>query len=402
MFSFVRSLYKPKIFFLGVFVGIFTCALIGRFVSTKTDMTQYSRLGGGLLTRSASFQITALDIKSLISKKCDKNQILIIIGGSSVFFGSGQPIRYLWSKRLQDNLGSNYCVVNLAVPAGPLVGYGSVALEMSVGSFKDVLLVTDASALPYHPADGFVWYKHLFWDAYYKKLISNIYSRNYTASQIDQIEKENSQGNSKAYEKFEQIRLGMWLDSILYFNELWNYVAFNKIMTIYDPLLGQYNWGPLNKIPDLDYEIDVDKIESLAHYPSSDSDTFRGEFGIVKSNASKYYAMKNDNLVINSSELHAASQNLAKHPLSNLANKVLIVSVTESPYYLEKLSSDEYKRYVNSRNEELKVWHDNGFHTLSGMKFEAKDFGDRPHLNTLGGNILASDVANKVKKITKE
>jgi hypothetical protein len=365
-------------------------------------MRPYSRLGGGLLTRATSFQITALDVKSLISKTCDKNQILILVGGSSVFFGSGQPIRYLWTKRLQENLGPKFCVVNLAAPAGPLVGYGSVALEMSIGNYKDVLLITDASALPYHPADGFLWYKHIFWDAYYKKLIFNNHSGNYTSSQIDQIENENLQGDYKAREKFEQIRVGMWLDSYLYFNELWNYINFNKFMTVYDPLLGQYNWGPLKIIPDLDYEIDLDKIKSLVQYPSPDSDAFKSEFGIVRSNASKYFIKKNNDWLLNTSELQAASQKLAKHPLSNLASKVLIISVTESPYYLDKLSADEQKRYVNSRNEELRVWSENGFQTLSGMKFEAKDYGDRSHLNTLGGHILAEDVAKQVREITKE
>jgi hypothetical protein len=223
---------------------------MGRMVSTKIEMKSFSRLGGGLQTKTASFQITALQIQSIINSTCNSNQVLILVGGSSVFFGSGQPIRYLWTKGLQNHLGSKFCVINLAAPAGPLVGYGSIALEMSVGKFKDVLLITDASALPYHPADGFLWYKHIFWDAYYKKLISKSYSGNYTSKQIDQIEKENFQGDFSAREKFEQIRLGMWLDSLLFFNELWNYVHLNKIMTVYDPLLGQYNWGPLKRIPD--------------------------------------------------------------------------------------------------------------------------------------------------------
>lgn len=375
---------------------------MGRIVSTKTEIKSFSRLGGGLQTRAGSFQVTSSQVQSFINKTCDKNQILVVIGGSSVVFGSGMPIRYLWTKSLQNHLGSKFCVVNMASPAGPFVGYGSVAFEMSLGKFKDVLFISEASALPYFPADGFLWYKYFFWDAYYKNKLSNNYSTNYTSSQINDVVRENYETDPTNREKFEQMRLGMWLDSYLYFADLWGYIHFNKISTVYDPLIVPYNWGPLNKFADLDYEIDVEKIKSLNHYPKINSEAFNSEFDIVKSNSYKYYQKQDNEWTLNEKDLQKASKNLSKYPLTNLANKILIVSITESPYYLDHLTAEEIKRYKNIRVEELKVWRENGYHTFSETNLKAEDYGDRPHLNTLGGNKLALDIAVQVKNIFKE
>ncbi len=41
---------------------------------------------------------------------------LLIIGGDSVFYGEGQSSEHCWTKYLQQELGDDYAVINLALP----------------------------------------------------------------------------------------------------------------------------------------------------------------------------------------------------------------------------------------------------------------------------------------------
>lgn len=394
----IRFILQPKAFFIGVASGILACSLLGKYVSTKNYIDEFTRLGGGLQTRGVSFQITASAINSLIHKNCSTDKTLVLIGGSSVPYGSGQPVRYLWTKKLQNLLGSKYCVMNLASPAGSLVGYASIAFEMVRNDYPSAILVSDGSGFPSDPADGMIWYKYFFWDAYYKGLFKNPHG-NYDSAQIDAIVKDNFVKNEKQNERFTQLRFGMWLDSYLYFNDLWTYLHYTKWMTIYDPSLRDFFGKPLRLINDYDYPVDVDKIKTLAHYPDKNSKAYLGELEIVRLGSSIYYTNRNGVWSLNTSQLDQGSKVIASHPLTKVSKNVLLMSIIESPYYFDQLSPNEQYRYHSTREEILKVWNKHGYNTVLIDNLKAEDFGDRPHVNTFGGIKLAKIIANEIKKI---
>jgi hypothetical protein len=400
-YSSFRFFAHPKTFFFGVCLGILICAIYGRKISGENHYENFVRLGGGAATRGISFQVTASQMSALINKTCRQDQILVLAGGSSVFFGSGQPIRYIWTKKLQEKLGVEYCVMNFATPAGGLVGYGSVSLEMVGKRFKNAFLVTDASAVPSSQADGMLWYKHYFWDAYYKGLLTTS-TVSYNAERINKINENNMASDAKTSERAEQIRIGMWLDSFLYFNDLWSYVHYTKKLTIYDPLLGPWNWGPLYPITDYDYEIDEVKIRSLQHYPKTDSPQFKSEFEIVRSYSKQYIDIKSGSHMFNERNLISANEAIKKQPLTDIAGHILVVSIPESPYYTQKMTKDEQVDYIAVRKEIVELWRQNGYPAFFMEGFGPEDYGDRPHINTFGGWKLAEKVAEKVKEISHQ
>lgn len=400
-YSKFRFIAHPKTFFLGVCLGILICSMYGRKIASESHYENFVRLGGGAATRGISFQVTASQMSALIRKTCRHDQILVLAGGSSVFFGSGQPTRYLWTKKLQERLGQEYCVMNLASPAGGLVGYASVSLEMVGKEFKNAFLVTDASAVPSNQADGMLWYKHYFWDAYYKGLL-NTSPVSYNTERINKINEANLTTDAKSKERAEQIRIGMWLDSFLYFNDLWSFVHYTKKLTIYDPLLGPWNWGPLYPITDYDYEIDEEKIRSLQHYPKPDTPQYKSEFGIARSYSELYFDKKSGQHIFDEDKLISANEAIKNQPLTDMAGHILIVSIPESPYYTQKMNKEEQADYIEVRKKLIGVWQQNGYPAFFMDGYGPEDYGDRSHINTFGGWKLAEKVAEKIQAISHQ
>ncbi len=220
----------PKVFCLGVLCGLLVCSVLGRHIARTGYYRNFLRFGGGHQLDPTFFP-TASQMKAVIESQCKKEQVLVLVGGSSVMFGAGQPVRYLWTKRLNQELGPGYCVVNLAVPAGGFAGYASVALEIVGNEYKRKLLLTDTD-FPLDPADGMLWYKHMFWDAYYKDMLNHsIVTR--TRERLAHVLKGYNGRKDKERNQIEQTRLGMLLDGYLYFNDLWTYVHYNYMQTRY-------------------------------------------------------------------------------------------------------------------------------------------------------------------------
>lgn len=395
---FLESLYKSKFFIFGLMLGFLACILLGIYASKHYYHENYSRLGGGLQPRTASFQATASQIKNLIINTCPKEKILVLIGGSSVFYGSSQPVRHLWTKKLQEDLGGQYCVFNLAAPAGPLVGFASVAFQMVGREYKDSYLVVDSSSMPSLEADGLVWYKPFFWDAYFKN-INNFETKNYSEEQFKQLALANrSSKGQAALDRFDQILLGMYLDSLFYFTDLWSYIHYQWGLTIYDPLLKEWFLKPLKNVPDYDYPIDIPKVKTLEHYPKTDSDEFSQAVKVVRDNSYQYYSRDEGNR-FNKELLDRGTTAIQTHPLTAIASKILIVSVPESPYFTKRLTQREQDNYADTRIRLLDVWEKEGYQTLNITDVGPEDYGDRSHLNTLGGWKLSKEVATKIARI---
>jgi hypothetical protein len=201
-------------------------------------------------------------------------------------------------------------------------------------------------------------------------------------------------------ERSDQIKTGMWLDSVFYFNDLWGFLHYAIKQTVYDPALGPWNWGPLRPITDYDYEIDEDKIRSLKHYPSSDTAHFASEFNIARSYTSAYFKTVSEGKVLDEEAFDNASDIIIKHPLIDMAEHIIVMSIPESPYYTDQMSEQEQADYMLVRLRKVKTWKDNGFHSFFLHGLEAEDYGDRSHLNTLGGWKLAKAVSENIRRLT--
>src|SRR5262249_9221945 len=85
-----------------------------------------------------------------------KDKVFIIVGGTSVFFGVGQPVSVMWTRKLQSLLGDRFHVLNLAQRAGRSNEFGNIAAEILLQRHARVIYVADGMpnefAIPYEQA----------------------------------------------------------------------------------------------------------------------------------------------------------------------------------------------------------------------------------------------------------
>jgi hypothetical protein len=324
----------------------------------------------------------------------------VVVGGSSVLMGAGQPIRHLWTKKLQQELGDGYCVFNLATPGGGLAGYASVAMEMLAKEYADAYLVSDSHVPQQYPPDGRVWFKHFFWDAYYKGLLKNSPVKR-EAERMEQIDKGNARDTPADRARTEQVRLGMWVDSYLYFNDLWTWFHYNHHMTIFSPALASYNWGPRKVLPDYDYEADLNEARKLKQYPAEDSSSFKSELAVVR-RFLKNMVLPPEGPKLGDDFVAMAESAVRDYAMTDYAGKILITIVPDSPYYLDRLPPGEREIRAYRSGWEMATFEKYGYRTVMLDNVLAEDFADRPHLNTFGGNKLAAKVAERIKSLKGE
>jgi hypothetical protein len=116
-------------------------------------------------------------MKAIAKSKLSDKQILVVVTGNSVFNGVGQPVAELWTKRLQNLLGPNYCVVNLAMRGGGPFETGYLAAESLFKEHYRVICITLADPAQAMPQGEGTTYGYMYWQARYRNELSNFPAR---------------------------------------------------------------------------------------------------------------------------------------------------------------------------------------------------------------------------------
>src|SRR5215217_551872 len=96
-----------RAFFAGLVVGLVCLSVLGRLVSQQPPLENFSRFAP-ILSPTALFYPTASEAVALARNSASPDEILVIVGGSSVARGDGQSTGNLWSRRLEEQLGPPY------------------------------------------------------------------------------------------------------------------------------------------------------------------------------------------------------------------------------------------------------------------------------------------------------
>src|SRR5258708_4618015 len=149
----------------------------------------------------------------------------VIVGGNSIFRGTGQNVPELWSKALQSELGSGYTVVNFSIDQQSMESFGAVLFRLLRQQYQKIIYVGLASENGAGPVDGLSAYKYFFWDTYYLNLL-NLKGRDLDiANAIRATELGTREG--------KETHIGSWLESMLRFRVLWNEVGYRYFFPIW-------------------------------------------------------------------------------------------------------------------------------------------------------------------------
>ena len=124
----VPRFFQPVTLLAGVVLGLIGLAWAGRAVTGRDWHRDFVRFHP-LIAPESMYQPTIGEMRAIVRARCRPDQILVIVGGNSIFQGVGQPVENLWTRHLQELLGDRYAVVNLAFRGSSPTDAGALAAE---------------------------------------------------------------------------------------------------------------------------------------------------------------------------------------------------------------------------------------------------------------------------------
>lgn len=370
-----NSLY----FLLGLVLSLAALSLLGSMAESSDLARNFVRFHSGIGLEFNYFA-TANDIRSIIAPDpADKAKITVIVGGDSVLFGETQKEPVIWTQLLQKKLGDNFRVINLARRGGALNEFGNIATEMLLAEGRPVIYLCNT-----FPVSFGTPVEH----GSYQRTVFNAWQQGYLLDWPARDRKLRTAYWSPM-EKFRENAWGALLDRFLYFDEFWNYVAYEHGQTVWNKWLALDSARPLRLAPDGTPDPEWYKAH---RYPGGAENQEMMEHLQV-------YLLSPDD-----PGWQTARSTIRDEMPSALRAKSLIGIDLISPHYRRQFTTEDQDRYASTVDTMAALLKDEGFHQvfLLGENFDEDDYSDAGHLSVVGGQKLAERLAPEIVKMTAE
>jgi hypothetical protein len=381
------------------FVG---CCLAGFVVSRQNHFKEFRRFHQ-FLGPETLYYPTVCQVRALAHSRLDPDKIVVLVGGSSVLYGTFQARDEVWSERLQRQLGDRYQVLNLALRSGRSTELGAVMAEVLARDYPKLLLITDTFPAEMYPdPDGF-FHKYLFWDAYYKGLLLPDAAREERLAELipEAEQRELALGKEEAgkfgvpADSQRELRTAKALDATLYFSDLWNTLAYTHGHTLWTSWTREKFLLPRRRFDDPDRG-----ACPLECRYRQNNDTYMDHLRRVL----KFTCVRDDSgtlAVAQAPEYWSGFERSAATSFPGPTKaRTLFVVLSLSPYYVRQLRSDEQTCYSDLRRATVQHLQSLRFSALEfGAGCTPADYADHVHLTASGGARLADVVAPQIRAL---
>jgi hypothetical protein len=398
-----RSNLVPRSVLLGAVLGFLAMCGLGRYVARIDYHPGFVRFNPSDAP-DEKYYPTVNEMMAIVRHQIKPGQILVVVGGNSVLLGVGQPADHIWTKQLQADLGDRYFVVNFAFRGAASTNCGAVVAEALRKEFPKQILIANLPPTQMGYPTGSEVYRYNNWEAYYKGLLIDDPVRDAEIKAADEIPEYRNREFA-----VPELRLREWLDSLFYFQDLWNWFTFTQVNTVWGAYFpGTYQFQDPIRFLDprsvyKDTEPDFLTMPMASRY-IADNASIQGEMDNVRG-VSMYAFNKDKNgqwVTYQPLWDQFKQQSAAAFP-QELKKRTLILMGYNSPFYLSRLPPDDLIRNDLSFKKAVVEWEKNGYEALAyGKDFTMDDDGDRTHLTWHGGVKLAKVVAAKVQDMSQK
>jgi hypothetical protein len=317
---------------------------------------------------STNFFPTARQLEAWSTQQISNTrQTVVIIGGSSVLMGVGQPVEQSVSEQLQNILGGEYKVLNLALRGGATYGQAQYVATSLVKKGYKVKFIADVFINYVPPFQNNSPYEKTYWQSKYAEMLSPL-------GDVDK---------SIKVKIFSLDRILGYLNEKLHYEELANYISYNYFPLTQSLAIGDQSLRPLKTYPDVEPNTAYEKRYLNPEWEKS-------QLEMVKSNASNNYPDK---------DLKETASR-AKMGFGRKFNPItLLVACKYNPRYVSQLTEEIRTNYFNNINRQLV------FYNLYGLQarntcddFTDRDYSDGTHLSVEGAQKLAKVLSDWIKE----
>lgn len=376
------TLFDAKFFLVSALIGFVTCCYLGYLASTTNQFGKIERFGL-VLGPQASFYPTIKQLLSFALSRAGNDKTIVIVGGSSILNGVGQSSQEIWTRKLQEKLGSKYAVVNLGLRSCTTFEGGYFIAEALLKQAKKVIFVTCSLPSGSLSPIGFPTYAHLYWDAKYHNLLYPFPERD---AAILESEKTLPDANWTP-DALNELKLSRLFNSILYFSDFWTTIGYKYFFTIYSPMTSSAPFAPLKRIPE---------PEAFERFPvpehelamTSVRDTSNGMFDWSKTM---------QRWEMNKEAWNKFDKTIRTNVAPQIRPNTLVLLLYHNPQYRSQLTASEQQRDKLAYEAAQAMISKEGLQVLqTGDDYKSEDFRDTRHLSPSGGARLADQVAAEV------
>lgn len=386
----------PRPLFAGVVLAFLVCCVNGFLAGKHNCFVNFNRFHH-FISPLTLFYPTARQVNALAHARLKRDRIAVVVGGHSILWGSGQSAQGLWTDKLQEALGPEYCVLNLAMNGAYSAEFGGVAADMVARDHPRVLFITHAplTGMPVEELEVGT-YQYFLWDAYYKGLLSP--DSRHQARMQAVCEKRRDD------ETFAEQQRGARLDSLVFSRDLWETMEYKRLSTIWCPTLPPPFTRGRGACPDPYTPAIWNAVPLSGRYPPErEAQLMAGLRHTVTSVRALVLGVNPDGTPYESPYGRRCGCPLGPvlhdyYPEA-IRDRTLLCVLHVSPYYRERLTPEEQGLYYETFACAVPVFKKLGFGAVEvGHAYEVMDYVDSGHLSDAGAVKMATEVAHEVRE----
>ncbi|HEY1764195.1 MAG TPA: hypothetical protein VGF85_04675 [Opitutaceae bacterium] len=372
--------------FAGIVLGFGLCCAAGRVVSQRPLFDHFLRFHGPI-SPQGQFYPTASELVAQVRATVPRSKYLVLVGGASYFRGSGQNPDDLWTRELQRLLGDDYAVVNFAMDNGGVTSFAAVAFQILARDYPRIAYVCNASPVVADPVDGGILYRYVFWDAYYKGLLSMPFPWSEGVRTLARDERKDRGGL--------ELHLGKWIDHYTYASDLWTTIGYRYGFTVWSDLSPQAMTTARRNFIERVIPNFADRQRIYRENPKNVRENEAGnrDFSTKGFTRNASGAWERDPWA-----WEIISQLSATMFPYGLRSKCYLVFLRANPFFMKSFTSDDWKRHNELYRLGEQAFSSNGYHIiqLPDADLTPDDYADGGHFLASGGRKIARAVASRL------
>jgi hypothetical protein len=348
----------------GLVLSFAICSVAGHWMPEKLEHFTRFHI---FVSPDSFFYPTVRAVYNTARSIASRKKPFVVLGGSSVIYGAGQPPGKTIADFLQSALGRDYTVMNLAMRGGDVAGMGLFVAEAMRSDGYDVYYVAD-TLFGARPRGSNRYFDYIYWQYRYEPFVRWYSPR-------DDVGEKMWTSN---------VGLGRWLNAAFRFDNLWNQIAYDRFFTVYSKFMHQKFWQPRGATRDPEFETPKGYFYQHANIDREAASVAQIGGDISEEDWGESRLLWNATIA------------------PQMRPRSLLVLCKKDPRVTARLDQALQEKIANLYTEAVKRYRAAGFNADEPCKsFEPDDYADPTHLSPEGAKKMATEIAVSIRQMAR-